>query len=79
MEMILNGESLKFQIDSGATVNVIPKKFIQTELEPAPIVLKMYNNTTMQAEGRAKLKHNVQSLHYCGMVFWRDCQFFQVY
>ena len=55
-EMLLNGESLKFQIDSGATVNVIPKKFIQTELEPAPIVLKMYNNTTMQAEGRAKLK-----------------------
>ena len=57
-EMTVNDIPVRFQIDSGATVNVIPQKYLHTDsdLKPDSVKLKMYNNTTLEAKGRTKLK-----------------------
>ena len=55
-EMLLDEKSVKFQIDSGATVNVIPRKYVSTTIDEPKVQLKMYNGTTLWAKGRAKLK-----------------------
>ena len=44
---------VKFQLDSGATCNLIPAKFLRTEAElfPTRKLLAMYNNTIMKPLG----------------------------
>ena len=44
---------VKFQLDSGATCNLIPAKFLRTEAElfPTRKLLTMYNNTIMKHLG----------------------------
>ena len=55
-EMLIDQTPVKFQIDSGATVNVIPKKYIQTAIQPERMELKMYNNTSLWGIGSAMVK-----------------------
>lgn len=55
-EMQIKNEPVKFQIDSGTTVNVIPEKFVPKEdkIVRENITLKVYNQTCIQTEGRAR-------------------------
>ena len=47
---------VKFQIDSGASVNVIPQELVPKDtVQQEKITLKMYNGSKLQAEGRAKV------------------------
>lgn len=39
-EMLIEGTPVKFQIDCGATVNIIPKKYVQSPLQPGRIRVK---------------------------------------
>lgn len=55
-EMMLEGKALKFQIDSGATVNVLPKKYVpKATILPHNLTLKMYNQSTLRALGKTKI------------------------
>ena len=51
------GNSYKFQIDSGATCNVIPAAMLPqgTKLERMDMQLSMYNKSSMQALGKCQL------------------------
>ena len=40
-EMLIDETPIKFQIDSGATVNVIPKKYIQSAIQPERVELTL--------------------------------------
>ena len=53
--MTVNGQLVKFQIDSGATCNIIPKKHVK-DVEETTHVLAMYNQTTVKPIGKAKVK-----------------------
>ncbi|XP_038055804.1 uncharacterized protein K02A2.6-like [Patiria miniata] len=53
--MEIKGEPVKFQVDCGATINLIPKKYAM-EISPARIELKMWNNSCMTAVGRSTIK-----------------------
>eukprot|EP00057_Strongylocentrotus_purpuratus_P007672 XP_011662146.1 PREDICTED: uncharacterized protein K02A2.6-like [Strongylocentrotus purpuratus] len=54
-EMMIDDNPVKFQIDSGATVNVIPKKYVKSKIDTRDAELRMYNETTLMAEGRVKI------------------------
>ena len=55
-EMMLDGKSMKFQIDSGATVNVLPRKYVtESTIQPHNLTLKMYNQSTLKAVGKTKV------------------------
>ena len=43
------------QIDSGATVNVIPVNLAPNELEKSSCTLKMYNKTNIQPVGKCQI------------------------
>ncbi len=44
-EMLINKKSVKFQIDSGAIVNVLPKSYVcEADIVPINITLRMYNS-----------------------------------
>ena len=49
------GEIVQFQIDSGATVNVIPANLVPNELEESCCTLKMYNKTNIQPAGKCQI------------------------
>ena len=49
--MEVNKKSVKFQIDSGASVNMIPRRLVKTEIKPYRGVLSMWNNTIVKPEG----------------------------
>ena len=56
--MIIHEERVRFQIDSGSTVNLLPKKFLtsQDEIREEVVKLEMWNKSTLQAVGRCKVK-----------------------
>ena len=55
--MIICGNKCKFLLDSGATTNLIPKKYIpNVPLEPTKTVLKMWNGSKSEAIGIIKTK-----------------------
>ena len=49
------GEMVQFQIDSGATVNVISANLAPNELEESSCTLKMYNKTNIQPVGKCQI------------------------
>ena len=58
-QMFINDSPVVFQVDSGASVNVLPKKHLQgTEctLQPTEKKLKMWNKSATNAEGTCRLK-----------------------
>ena len=56
-EMLVDHKRINFQIDSGASVNVIPHSLVPDshEVTKENIILKMYNGSRLRAEGRAKV------------------------
>ena len=58
---IKGGKSTKFQIDTGATCNVLRKSELkgtkyERRIRPSPHVLKMYNNSTLTPLGKCKIQ-----------------------
>ena len=56
--MNIEDKSVKFQVDSGATCNVIPKKYVPVtnEIESTTQVLTMFNRTKLIAMGKTVVK-----------------------
>ena len=56
-QMKLCGKLVKFQIDTGATCNVVNKKVVpaKCKIEHTTTRLKMYNNTPMAAVGKTRI------------------------
>lgn len=53
----INDREIKFQVDSGAAVNVITRKDVQPELITATkTTLKMWNDTTLIRSGKCQLE-----------------------
>lgn len=53
-KMMIQDEEVIFQIDTGATVNVLPQKYA-TDINPTTRTLQMWNDTTMQPIGTCRL------------------------
>ena len=55
-EMFVDKKEVKFQVDSVASVNVIPVKFVaDKKLEPTTKTLQMWNDTTLKPLGSCRL------------------------
>ena len=55
-EMVVDKKEVKFQVDSSASVNVIPVKFVaDKKLEPTMTTLRMWNDTTLKPLGLCRL------------------------
>lgn len=54
-EMELKGNPVKFQVDCGATVNVIPAKYVDQALEKSKSILYMYNESKLIPLGQCRL------------------------
>ena len=55
-EMFIDKKNVKFQVDSGASVNVIPVKFVaDKKLEPTTKTLQMWIDTTLKPMGSFRL------------------------
>ena len=55
-EMFVDKKEVKFQVDSGASVNVIPVKFVtEKKFEPTTKTLQMWNDTTLKPLGSCRL------------------------
>ena len=51
-QMLINEKPIKFHIDCGATVNLLPAKYVNKEdIQPTKRVLKMWNKTELNPEG----------------------------
>ena len=51
-QMLINEKPIKFHIDCGATVNVLPSKYVNKEdIQPTKRVLQMWNKTELKPEG----------------------------
>ncbi|XP_054709030.1 uncharacterized protein K02A2.6-like [Uloborus diversus] len=48
--MLINGKEVTFQVDTGATVNILPKHYA-TGIDPCHKVLKMWNGSTLEPVG----------------------------
>ena len=46
---------MQFQIDSGATVNLIPANLAPNEFEETSCTLNMYNKTNIQPGGQCQI------------------------
>ena len=50
--MLINEKPVKFHIDCGATVNVLPIKYVNAkDIKPSKRVLQMWNKTELKPEG----------------------------
>nr|XP_054769525.1 uncharacterized protein LOC129277362 [Lytechinus pictus] len=57
--MLVEGQHVRFQLDSGATCNVLPRQAIQLDerkLQQTDSILGVYNHATMKPDGRCTLK-----------------------
>jgi len=56
-EMILKQGPMTFQLDNGATVNVLPQCYLPKDatLEPSSVLLRMYNHTHLKTLGKTRL------------------------
>ena len=51
--MIIHGKTISVQIDSGATTNIMPQKFLKDEvLSPTKKILTMYNSSSVKPIGQ---------------------------
>ena len=53
--MKIGGKDVKMLIDSGASCNVLPIKYLPKGTEKSSHTLKMYSKSTMSAVGKAKI------------------------
>ena len=55
-EIFVDKKGVKFQVDSGASLNIIPVKFVaDKKLEPTTKTLQMWNDTTLKPLGSCRL------------------------
>ena len=55
--MVINGQNVRMQIDCGATVNVLPARYVgASEIVPDSITLQMWDKSTMKSLGKCKIK-----------------------
>ena len=65
--MILKGKPIRFHVDCGATVNVLPAKFVEQEqIKPTLKVLQMWNKSESKPEGvtRVTIRNPKNSMKY---------------
>ena len=56
VEMILGGQPVRFHIDCGATVNVLPTKYVGSkEIKPTKKVLQIWNKSELKPEGVTRI------------------------
>ena len=54
--MLINEKPIKFHIDCGVTVNVLPSKYVNKEdIKPTKRVLQMWNKTELKPEGTCRM------------------------
>lgn len=55
---MVNGQYVKFQVDSGVTCNILPQKYLSDNdiVTKTDQILSMYNNTTIKPLGKWNLK-----------------------
>ena len=52
-EMWMNDKSVKFQINRGATVNILPQTYVsKDDIHPSDVTLHMWNRTTREVVGK---------------------------
>ena len=55
--MVVNKQLVKLQVDCGATVNVLPRRYVgNKEIRHEDVSLKMWNDVTMKAIGKCRVK-----------------------
>ena len=55
-QMLINEKPIKFHLDCGATVNVLPVKYVNKEdVQPTKRVLQMWNKTELKPEGTCRV------------------------
>ena len=55
--MLIGQQEVKFQVDSGASVNILPVKFVpDLQLDAYDKSLRMYNSTVLKPLGRQRIK-----------------------
>ena len=55
--MVINGQNVRMQIDCGATVNVLPARYVDvSEIVPDSVTLQMWDKSTMKSLGKCKIK-----------------------
>ena len=55
-QMLINEKPIKFHIDCGATVNVLPIKYVNSkDIKPSNCVLQMWNKTELKPEGTCRV------------------------
>ena len=56
--LTVNDQYVKFQVDSGATCNILPQKYLSTKnvITKTDQILSMYNNTTIKPLGKCNMK-----------------------
>ena len=55
-EMILRGQPVRFQMDCGVTVNVLPAKYVESkEIKPTNKALQMWNKLELKPEGVTRI------------------------
>ena len=56
-KIIVNNEPVKIQIDSGASVNVLPEPYVShADIQTTTTVLQMYNKSVVKPLGESKVK-----------------------
>ena len=56
-QMLINKQSVRSQVDCGATVSILHKRCVEDlEIRPVPVNLKMWNNATPTGLGMCKVE-----------------------
>ena len=50
-KMEVNNKPIRFQIDTGASVNMIPRHLVKSYIRPYQGILSMWNNTVVKPDG----------------------------
>ena len=71
-ELFVHDKPIKIQVDSGATVNILPEKLSgDVELRPTTIVLQMWNKSVVRPLGEAKVpiyNQATENRYFCHFV-----------
>ena len=55
--MLVEEKRLKFQVDSGASVNIIPARFVEsTEMQTTTNMLQMWNDAALKPQGSCRVR-----------------------
>ena len=70
-KIIVNNKPVKIQIDSGASVNVLPEQYVSpADIQTTTTVLQMYNKSVVKPLGESKVKvYNPVNGHTCSVKF----------